>query len=134
MGLLKTLTAGLAGAGLMIAQPIMAQENVEVDELGVPKAAQPLVFLLGVVALVVGPFAELGRRMGLGPGISSGVGRCGPGLRGELYRAGRLRDQVQRPVHAGQGQRDRRQASPNRCCQRVDVAVQGLGLGPAKVG
>ena len=57
MRILKTLAAGLAGAGLMIAQPAFAQEastgEVEVDEFGVPKAAQPLVFLLGIVAFVV---------------------------------------------------------------------------------
>jgi hypothetical protein len=55
MSLLKTLTAGLAGAGLMLAQPAFAQNaaDVPVDEMGVPKAANPLVFLLGITALVV---------------------------------------------------------------------------------
>jgi hypothetical protein len=53
MKLLKSVPAALAAAGLMIAQPAFAQENPEVDELGVPRAAQPLMWLLGLVAISV---------------------------------------------------------------------------------
>lgn len=52
MRLFKTVSAGLAATGLILASPVMAQD-VPVDEMGVPQAAQPLVFLLGIVAFAV---------------------------------------------------------------------------------
>ena len=58
MKLLKSLPAALAAASLTFAQPALAlanhgDEDVPTDEMGAPKAAQPLVFLLVIVALAV---------------------------------------------------------------------------------
>jgi hypothetical protein len=53
MKLLKSVPAALAAVGLIVAQPLAAQENVPVDEIGVPKAAQPLTWLFILVAIAV---------------------------------------------------------------------------------
>jgi len=59
MKLLKSLPAVLAAGTLTLAQPAMALANhndadVPTDEIGAPKASEPLVFLLILVALAVG--------------------------------------------------------------------------------
>ena len=64
MKLLKFLPATLAAASLSFAQPALALANhapdVPVDELGAPKASEPLVFLLLVVAgaIIIGLLFE----------------------------------------------------------------------------
>lgn len=57
MKILKTLPAALAAGALTLSQPALAlandRDDVPTDEMGAPKAAQPLVFLLLIVAAAV---------------------------------------------------------------------------------
>jgi hypothetical protein len=57
MKLLKSLPAALAAGALTLAQPALALANHNddgpTDEIGAPKASEPLVFLLIIVAAAV---------------------------------------------------------------------------------